>query len=141
MNDKFNREWALSQLAAAQVNLPVGNAIVKLIDAWESSPEMKDVEQTKEALKLFVMLAQGQPIVEDLDQWEPAEAGFTLTTGQIVRVSPSAYVGNLGRIHNGRLVKVVARRWGNIIVDSVDGKMPELRSAHYPSNVLQVRKK
>ncbi len=140
MSDKFDREWALDQLAAAQVNLPVGNAVVKLIDAWESRQNLDEAKE-EEAIDLFLRLVNGENIAPDDGDWVPAEAGFTLSTGQIVRISPTAFQGNLGRIHNGRLVKVVARRWGDIIVDSVDGKNPELRGAHYPSNVIQVRKK
>ena len=141
MSDKFDREWALDQLAAAQVNLPVGNAVVKLINAWDSRADFKDAKKDEEVIDLFLRLVKGENIAPDEGDWEPAEAGFTLSTGQIVRISPTAFQGNLGRIHNGRLVKVVARRWGDIIVDSVDGKNPELRGAHYPPNVIQVRKK
>lgn len=142
MSDKFDREWALDQLASAQVNLPVGNAVVKLINAWNESPDLKDPAKDKEVLNLFNKLVRGEALVKPEDnQWEPAEAGFTLTTGQIVRISPTAFAGKLGQLHNGRLVKVVARRWGDIIVDSVDGKKPELRGAHYPPHVIQVKKK
>lgn len=136
MSDKFDREWALDQLAAAQVNLPVGNAVVKLLNAWNETPEKY---QTDEVLKLFVKLATGEAIAAD-EKWVPAEAGFTLSTGQIVRIAPNAFRGSLGKIHNGRLVKVVDRRWGDIIVDSVDGKNPELRGTHLPPNVIQIKK-
>lgn len=137
MSDKFDREWALDQLAAAQVNLPLGNGVVKLLDAWNALP---DKVQNEETLKVFLALARGEVIAPSDDDWVAADAGFTLATGQIVRIAPDAFKGNLGRMHNGRLVKVVARRWGDIIVDSVDGKNPELRGAHYPPNVIQVRK-
>lgn len=141
MSDKFDREWALDQLAAAQVNLPVGNAVVKLIDAWLASGDTQDEKQQREILDLFSRLVAGQNIAPDDGDWVNAEAGFMLSTGQIVRISPTAFQGNLGRIHNGRIVKVVARRWGDIVCDSVDGKNPELRGAHYPPNVIQVRQK
>lgn len=140
MSDKFDREWALDQLAAAQVNLPVGNAVVKLINAWKEIPEFKDPAKQKEVLELFGKLINGEAIAAEDGDWVAAEAGFTLSTGQVVRISPTAFKGHLGQMHNGRIVKVVARRWGDIIVDSVDGKQPELRGAHYPPNVIQVRK-
>lgn len=141
MSDKFDREWALDQLAAAQVNLPVGNAVVKLIDAWIEGANGLPLEKQKESMDLFTRLVKGENIAPEEGDWETVAAGFALSTGQIVRISPTAFQGNLGRMHNGRLVKVVARRWGDIIVDSVDGKNPELRGAHYPPSVIQVRKK
>lgn len=140
MSDKFDREWALDQLAAAQVNLPVGNAVVKLINAWKEIPDLPE-DKKKEVLTLFHKLIEGEAIAAtDDSDWVPAEAGFTLATGQIVRISPTAFKGHLGQMHNGRIVRVVARRWGDIIVDSVDGKQPELRGAHYAPNMIQVKK-
>ncbi len=130
-------KWITDQLVAARVSVPVGNAIIALLETWGDLGFPND-EQRDKALELFVRLAKTEAIVEPSDErWVPAQAGFDLNVGDTVRVRSNYYTEpHLGRTHNGRVGRIVAKRFGDIIVDMTDGKLPELRSAHYPSQAL-----
>jgi len=138
MTSEFDKEWALDQLSAAKVTLPVGNTVLKLLEAWEGLPELNTPEQTEEALRLFTQLAQGTAVVDTTERWIPAQSGMMIKIGATVRIAPDAFKGSAGKIHNGRKGRVVAKRSGDIIIDSTDDKNPKILSAHYPPNVVEI---
>src|SRR6187402_272263 len=132
MTSNFDKEWALDQLAAAKVTLPIGNTVLKLLEAFENLPALATPEQTAEALSLFEKLAKGEAVVDSTENWIPAQSGLMIRVGATVRIAPDAFKGSPGKVHNGRIGRVVAKRSGDIIIDSTDGKNPKLSSAHYP---------
>jgi PHP family Zn ribbon phosphoesterase len=94
----------------------------------------------KRSIKIFSNLALGQPIVDTKkvnESWTDAMPG-RLKVGDEVMVRIDAFTGELATIHNGRRGKVVAVRYGDIIVNSIDGLEPELKGTHY--NPMQLQK-
>jgi hypothetical protein len=70
--------------------------------------------------------------------WIPLQPG-QVTVADVVRVKADAFSDKLGPIHNGRKGTVVAVRYGDIIVNSTDGKTPELKGVHYSPYKLEKR--
>lgn len=133
---KLDMDWVKSQLQAAKVRKPVGDATMKLIELIESldlTPEFK----TK-TIEMFAALAKGHIVVKENknETWIPVQAGFIKVSEQ-VRVKADAFDGELGTIHNGRRGVVVGVRYGDVIIKSTDGKEPILDGAHYPPAKLE----
>lgn len=135
-------EWVKSQLENSRVPIPVGVSVMRLIEAWNECPELDEATVIK-TISLFSDLAQGKAVYSPPPppQYENAEffdaaAGF-ISVGDIVRVKKDAFTGDAGIIHNSRLGKVVAVRFGDIIVKSIDGIEPEIDGAHYSPYHLQ----
>jgi hypothetical protein len=135
---EVNNEWVRAQMQEARVKVGVGNAVIKLLEQWETM-KLSD-NQTKDALDLFSKLALGHSIVpEKPDEfWVDAQPGSILV-GDEVRVKADAYDGSTGAMHNGRRGKVVGVRYGDIIFKSMDDKTPVLDGAHYTPHLLQKR--
>lgn len=132
----LDMNWVKSQLQAAKVRKPVGDATMKLIELIESldlTPEFR----TK-AIDLFASLAKGHTVSQEKknETWIPVQAGF-IKVAEEVRVKSDAFNGELGTIHNGRRGVVVGVRYGDVIIKSNDGKEPLLDGAHYPPNKLE----
>jgi hypothetical protein len=132
----LDMDWVKSQLQAAKVRKPVGDATMKLIELIESldlTPEFKN-----KAIDMFASLAKGHIVVKENknETWVPVQAGFIKVTEQ-VRVKADAFDGELGTIHNGRRGVVVGVRYGDVIIKSNDGKEPILDGAHYPPAKLE----
>ena len=132
----LDMDWVKSQLQAAKVRKPVGDATMKLIELIESldlTPEFR-----AKAIELFASLAKGHIVVQEKknETWIPVQAGFIKVTEQ-VRVKADAFDGELGTIHNGRRGVVVGVRYGDVIIKSNDGKEPLLDGAHYPPTKLE----
>lgn len=134
----MNREWINEQFTEAKVRVAVGKAVIKLLETWETI-DLKP-EQQRDALRYFETLALGHSIVmENKDEvWIDAGPGM-IVVGDLVRVRHDAFDGELGAIHNGRKGRIIAIRSGDVIIDSVDGKTPELKGAHYSPFKLQKR--
>jgi hypothetical protein len=135
----IDMQWVKDQLTEAKVKKPVGNAIMKLIDTWESVEITEDA--APQAVELFSKLALGHVAVvkEDKDfKWVPVTPG-QIKVADEVRVRLDAFNGELGVIHNGRVGRVVAVRYGDVIIKSTDGKTPVLDGAHYPPQHLEKR--
>lgn len=138
---ELNNEWVREQLEAAKVKVGSGKAILKLLETWESIPSLS-ANMLEEVLSLFPILARGHALVE-----EEAEIGHTwidlqpgnITVGDTVRVKTDAFTEKLGAVHNGRKGKVIAVRYGDVIVNSTDGKTPELKGVHYSPYKLEKR--
>jgi hypothetical protein len=78
--------------------------------------------------------------VKEDEKWIPGMAG-RMKVGDIVLIRPDAFEGELGQIHNGRRGKVVAVRYGDIIVNSIDDIEPKLNGTHYnPMHLLKLVK-
>lgn len=138
---EIDKKWIMEQLEAAQVKVGSGKAILKLLEAWGEIPELSD-NITKEVLAVFPKLALGHVLTveenEDDYAWIPVQPG-QINVGDIVRVKSDAYSDKLGPIHNGRRGIIVAVRYGDMIVNSTDGKSPELKGAHYSPYKLEKR--
>ena len=70
-------------------------------------------------------------------RWIPAYPGH-LFEGDKVRVLNDAFTSKAGqRIHNGRVGVVIGVSSGDIIVKTIDDKMPQLTEARYPYYKLE----
>ena len=137
MSDKkLDMEWVKSQIQAAKVRKPVGNAILKIVEAVDSL-EIPH-EQKKQALEIAARVALGHALVEESieEVWTPVRPGSIKISDQ-VRVKFDAFQGQLGTLHNGRRGVVVAVRYGDVIIKSNDGKKPDLDGTHYPPTALE----
>lgn len=132
----LDKDWVKSQIQAAKVRKPVGDATIKLIELFESL-ELTEEHQVK-AVDLFSKLSLGHAYVKENknEMWMPARPG-DIKVSDIVRVRADAYTGELGTLHNGRKGRVVGVRYGDIIFKSEDGKEPVLEGAHYPPQMLE----
>lgn len=137
---EVNYEWVKQQLEAAKAKVGSGNAVLKLLEVWEKEAKLSP-NLAKEAVEMFSKLALNIPLsVEQKSNevWVPAQPG-QLTVGDEVRVLPDAFADTTGVTHNGRRGKIIAIRYGDIIVNSTDGKTPELKGAHYSPYKLEKR--
>lgn len=133
---KLDTNWAKSQLEQAKVPVDVGISVVKLLEVW-STLNHEDSNDNKVA-QLFSLLACSVSIVESPSDeiWEAARPGF-VRVGDEVRVMADAFEGELGQLHNGRRGRVVAVRYGDIIIKTTDGKEPVLDGSHYSPYKLE----
>lgn len=134
-----NYEWVADQLTQKKTRKVAGDAVMSLLKAWESL-RLSDTE-AKETAEAFSKLAMGVPIVDQAkpeEVWVEARPG-AIKVGDEIMVKPDAFVGDHGVMHNGRRGRIVAIRYGDIIVNSIDGIEPELRGTHYsPSHLLKL---
>lgn len=138
-DNELDLSWATEQLANARVPVPVGRGVIKLLTSWADIDFPNEV-QRDQALEIFSKLARDQALVEPTEEvWKPVMVGFALQVGNTVRVRSDAFSGPAGRVHNGRVGRVVAKRSGDIIVKTTDGKSPTLDGAHYPPSALEVK--
>ena len=130
---EVNYEWIKQQLQEAKVKVGSGNAVMKLLQTWESMENLSP-GLAKEAVEVFSKLALNRSIIvtkeEPNEAWVPAQAG-QIIVGDEVRVIADAFSDSTGVMHNGRRGRVIAVRYGDIIVNSTDGKSPELKGVHY----------
>lgn len=134
-------DWVKAQLTEARVKRGPGDAVLKLLETWDSL-EMDD-SLRKEAVEVFSKVALGHALIAEDDGpevWVPAQAG-QLKVADHVRIKSDAFDGKLGKTHNGRRGVVIAIRYGDIIVNSNDGKQPYLDGAHYAPYHLEKRVK
>lgn len=138
---ELNEQWIKEQLEAAKVKVGSGKAILKLLEAWGDLPALSP-NIIEEVLTVFPALARGHVLkAEDSDDnyvWVDLQPG-NITVGDVVRVKSDAYTEKLGTIHNGRQGKITAIRYGDVIVNSTDGKTPALVGAHYSPYKLEKR--
>jgi hypothetical protein len=139
----IDKDWVINQLLSVTTPPKTGDAIVHLLKAWSEIDEKLPVDVQKDAVAKFSKLALGHPLIDSVNENEkliPAMAG-RLKVGDEVIVRFDAFDGELGQMHNGRRGRVVAVRYGDIIVNSIDGVEPELNGSHYsPSHLLKVVK-
>lgn len=136
---EVNFEWVKEQLEAARVKVGSGKAIIALLEEWEKLKLSENM--SKETIEVFSKLALNQSVhvsEEKNEVWVPLQPG-QITVGDEVRVLANAFDGKLGPVHNGRRGRVVAVRYGDVILKSTDGKTPELDGAHYSPYKLEKR--
>lgn len=121
----LDMNWVKSQLQAARVRKPVGDATMKLIELFDSFDITK--EYREKTIEMFSILAKGHVVVKIKkdEKWVPVQAG-DIKVAETVRVKADAFDGNLGTIHNGRRGVVVGVRYGDVIIKTTDGKEPIL---------------
>lgn len=138
---EVNYEWVNQQMAEAKVKIGSGKAVMELLKVWESMEKLSP-GLAKEAVAVFSKLALSKPINEPVDEpdavWVAAQPG-QIIVGDRVRVMAGAFDDKTGVMHNGRQGKVIAVRYGDIIVNSTDGKTPELKGVHYSPYKLEKR--
>lgn len=138
---EVNYDWIKEQLQAAKVKVGSGKAIIKLLEAWETIPELSE-KMAEEVLTVFPQLALGYAIMEEENEddytWTPLQPG-QIVVGDIVRIKADAFRDELGPLHNGRRGTVVAVRYGDVIFNDTDGKAPELKGVHYSPYKLEKR--
>lgn len=132
----LDMDWVKSQLQAAKVRKPVGDATMKLIELIESlelTPEFRN-----KTIEMFSVLAKGHVFIKEnkKETWVQVQPGF-IKVAETVRVKADAFDGELGALHNGRRGVVVGVRYGDVIIKSNDGKEPLLDGAHYPPTKLE----
>lgn len=139
---EVNDEWVRQQLQAAKAKVGSGTAVLKLLEVWARETKLSPA-LAKEAVEMFSKLALNIPLAVETSSdevWVPAQPG-QLTVGDEVRVLQDAFTDSTGSTHNGRRCKIIAIRYGDIIVNSIDGKDPELRGTHYSPYKLEKRVK
>lgn len=140
---EVNYEWVAQQLQEAKVKMGSGNAVLKLLETWETMEKLSP-GLAKEAVAVFSKLALNKTILEPVEEpdavWIPLQPG-QITVGDEVRVMADAFSDSTGVLHNGRRGKVIAVRYGDVIVNSTDGKSPELKGVHYSPYKLEKKVK
>lgn len=140
---EVNYEWVRKQLEEAKVKIGSGNAVMKLLQTWESMEKLSP-NIAKETIEVFSKLALNkaavEPKVDPNEVWIPLQPG-QITVGDEVRVLADAFSDSTGVLHNGRRGKVIAVRYGDVIVNSTDGKSPELKGVHYSPYKLEKKVK
>lgn len=132
-------DWAKAQIIKARKRQNVGNAALKLLAVWNEIANLNEAAQ-EDALDAFAKLARSQALVlEGEHRYVPVQIGAQVNVGDTVRVRADAFSSLAGQKHNGRIGKIVAKRNGDIIVNSIDEVEPALESVHYPANVLELR--
>lgn len=135
---EIDMDWVREQMTLGKVKQSAGTSILRLFEVWNT---MKHTDKSaRETIEVFSKLALGQPLVLEKDEedgyWQDAQPGSIIVTDK-VRVKKDTYTGNLGVTHNGRVCKVVGVRYGDIIVKSIDGKIPVLDGTHYSPHNLE----
>jgi len=60
-----------------------------------------------------------------------------ISSGDILRVKLDAYKSDVGKLHNGRLVKVLMVKDGDVHVTSADYKLPYLANSRHAAYKLE----
>lgn len=134
----IDKKWAIQQLSDSNTPVNVGGIVLEMLEYWNST-KTNNMDTQKKVIETFSKLALGIPVhipKEEDEVWIPARPG-AIKVGDEVLVLPNAYEGELAVIHNGRRGRVVAIRYGDIIVNSTDNKEPALVGTHYPPSLLQ----
>ena len=135
---KVDLDWVKAQMTAARIRRGSGDAVLKLLELWETIDLDDDLSQ--EAVTVFKSLALNHSLVEPYkdEVWVPAQPGQIKVADQ-VRVKSDAFTGDAGRTHNGRRGVIVAIRSGDVIVRSTDDLKPVLDGVHYSPYKLEKR--
>jgi hypothetical protein len=134
---KINEDWVREQFAQANVKLGVGNAVLKLLEAWKDvTVKNEDVPVVFEILSKLVRGHSLAKKEERTGNWVPVMRG-QIKVADYVRVRADAFDGDLGMVHNGREGVVTAIRSGDIIIKTTDDRVPTLDGAHYSPDKLE----
>lgn len=134
-----NMNWVREQMTEAKIKQSVGTSILRLMEVWDTMNHKPETAQ--ETIEAFSKLALGHALVDtEIDEfqgtWVQARPG-QIKVADIVRVKTDAFSGDMGTIHNGRVGKIVGVRYGDLVVNSVDGREPSVEGFHYKSEILE----
>lgn len=136
---KVNIEWVKEQLTQNKTKKTAGDAVLRLLEAWDSVKFPPKTDISKEVIDIFSKLALGHALVkEDSNEtWVQAQPGF-LKVSDNVRIKFDAFDSSTGKNNlNGRKGKVVGIRYGDIIIKSTDNKTPLLDGLHVRPDQLE----
>ena len=136
---EINKNWIDAQLSEAKTPALTANYIRHLLVSWSEITDVIPDNVAKSVVEQFSKLALGHTLIErkqGTETWVQAEPG-RIKVGDEVLVRSDAFTGELATIHNGRRGRVVAVRYGDIIVNSTDGIEPFLNGTHYSPIHLQ----
>ena len=68
--------------------------------------------------------------------WQDVET-TSVSTGDVLRVKQDAYFGAAGSTHNGRIVKVLDVKDGDVHVTSIDLRLPYIANARHAAYRLE----
>lgn len=133
-------DWVKDQMTRARVKKASGDTVLELIAVWNNE-YLKHTEATaREAVEVFSKLALGHAIAEEKaptdGTWIDCQPG-QIKVADVVRVKFDAFDGVAGERHNGRICKVVAVRYGDVICKSIDEREPRLDGTHYSPHALE----
>jgi len=134
---ELDMDWVKSQLQAAKVRKPVGDATMKLVELFDSFDNLTPEFKAK-TIEMFSSLALGHVVIKENknETWTQVRAGDIKVSDE-VRIKSDAFDGELGMIHNGRRGVVVGVRYGDVIIRTTDGREPSLDGSHYPPQKLE----
>lgn len=131
-------DWVKDQMTRARVTQNSGTSVLRLLDLWNTMNHTD--KSAKETIEVFSKLALGYAIAEETPpidgHWIEAQPG-QLKVAEIVRVKSDAFTGPQGERHNGRICRIVAIRYGDIICKSIDDRDPVLEGTHYSPHDLE----
>lgn len=114
-----NEKWLADQFSADKTSPETARKIISLLKTWDGL-SVED-GQEDEILGRFVKLAKKQMIADpEPDAKWLAGSIQTPGVGQTVRVPPDKFTGHRGQSLNGRVGKVVAVRYGDVIFNTTD---------------------
>lgn len=131
-------DWVKEQLTQNKTKKMTGDAVLQLLDTWESIKRPPKTDISKDIIDIFSKLALGHALVKtDKDEtWVPVQSG-AIKVSEIVRVKFDAFDEESGKHQlNGRKGRVVGVRYGDIIIKTDDNKLPVLDGTHFrPENL------
>lgn len=138
---EVNHEWIRKQLEEAKVKVGSGKAILKLLETWEEFGKLTPAIAA-ETIDIFSKVALGKPAIAPKENpeevWVPALPG-QIKVGDEVRFRIDAYSEASGVHKNGRRCRVIAVRYGDIIVSSIDNIKPAIEGDHSSPYSLEKR--
>ncbi len=138
----IDKDWVINQLVSNNIEQKLGDSIVSLLKTW-TELDIESTDNQQKVIDIFSKLSLGRPLIEQTkenENWTVARPG-AIKVGDEVMVRSDAYTGELGTIHNGRRGRVVAVRYGDIIINSTDGLEPELKGTHHnPIHLMKLVK-
>lgn len=131
-------DWVKEQLTQNKTKKMTGDAVLQLLDTWESIKKPPKTDISKDIIDIFSKLALGHALVKtDKDEtWVPVQSG-AIKVSEIVRVKFDAFDEESGKHQlNGRKGRVVGVRYGDVIIKTDDNKLPVLDGTHFrPENL------
>lgn len=135
-------EWENEQMAEARLDKATAAAVRRVLEAWWAGTGSQGIK-VDVAVDSFVKLARGEALVPKVDEtavWDQLKPGRVHVRDD-VRVRLGAYEGDAGRAHNGRWGRVVAVRYGDVVVRYEDGRQPVFEAVHHSPDKLERRVK
>jgi hypothetical protein len=131
------KEWEDEQMKLARLDRDTQDEVRRLMMAWRT----KTVPEKRRELVLatFESFVRGHALVtpdDPSERWEAAVPG-RIHGRDTVRVKADAYADEAGSMHNGRRGRVIAVRYGDIIVKYEDGRQPPFDAVHHAPAKLE----